>query len=669
MGVFRSDDRQGQNGDSGSGRCGSRVTGVAEIRAALERGDPGEAESLARAALDIDPEDALIHAFLGSILMQRGAAEEALLQYRTAAELQPEVGAFHNELGNALAFTGDLLAAEAALRRAGELSPDLPEIRNNLGNVFRAQGRGDAAATCYREALALRPDYPEALTNLGVVLQEADDLAGAREAYLKTLELDPNNAFAYTHLGVIQAAEGQLSAAEASHRAAIERRPHLAAAHSNLGIVLKDQGRLSEAYTAYQRAIELDAHDSGLCSNLLLARCYDPRIDEKLLYADHLSFAERFTPSEIPEFEATPASGGPIRIGYVSADFYSHSVASFIEPVIAAHDRSAFHVTCYADLTSGDAVTERLRASADEWRDVAAASDSGLWARIRQDRIDILVDLGGHTGHNRLGVFALRAAPVQLTWIGYPATTGLAQMDYRITDIVADPEGVADRWHTETLMRLDTGFLCYQAPMDAPAPAVPDAGRPLTFGSFNNFAKINPAVLDTWAALLKAVPDARLLLKSRPLADDGVRARLIGDLAERGISETRLSLHGRIASRAEHLALYGEVDVALDTFPYNGTTTTCEALWMGVPVVTMKGRRHAARVGASLLTHGGWPEWIAADPEDYVAIAAGLAGERPDPSDIRAQFAASPVMDARTFTAGLEAQLRALWGQHTGHDG
>jgi protein O-GlcNAc transferase len=635
-------------------------SGVSAIRTALERGDAVEAELLARDALELDPEDALLHAYLGSILMARGNVTEALPQYQMAIHLQPEVAAYYNELGNALAACGDFEAAAVALREAAKLSPELPEIYNNLGNVQRASGDRAAAAEDYRQALTLRPEYPEAWSNLGVVLQELDDLDGAEDAYRRAIEIDDGNSFALTHLGVVLAAKGKLTAAESAHRSAMESNPNLPAPYNNLGIVLKDQGRLNEALQAYERAMQMNPAEPSIRSNALLARCCLPNIREDGLFAQHMIFGERVETQRETEFDMSERLEARLRIGYVSPDFYSHSVASFIEPIIEAHDRDEFHVTCYSDVIGGDEVTRRLKASADMWCDTAQESDEELYQRILADKIDILVDLSGHTGDNRLPVFARRAAPVQVSWIGYPATTGLSRMDYRITDRWADPEGDADRWHSESLLRLECGFLCYRAPNDAILPEKPEDAA-LTFGSFNNFAKINEEVLDVWAALLRAEPAARLLLKCRQLADDGVRRRLVEAFGARSVSADRLLLHGRVASRTDHLALYGAVDVALDTFPYNGTTTTCEALWMGVPVVTMTGSRHATRVGESLLRRGGWDAWVARSTDEYVEIACELVRNRPTPSEVRDQLASSSVMDGKVATAALETSYREIW--------
>ncbi len=633
---------------------------IPKIRAALDAGDLETAERLARAVIDANSKDALAHAYLASVLVGKGIAKEALTHYRAAVAIHPSEAIFHNELGNALARLGEFEEAERSLREAVRLSDASPEINNNLGNILRGLGRHLEAIEQYQEALRLRPDYSEAQTNLGVVMQEVDNLTGARFAYEAAIAMDPSNAFAYSHLGLIAACEGRLSEAETLHRKALEIAPGAVVAQANLGILLKDQGRLKDAQAAYVRAMELDPHDAGLHSNLLLTQCFGPTTDEKMLYAAHRAYGERQEINREGSFVVTPREDRRLRIGYVSPDFYAHSVASFIEPVIKAHDRARFCVICYSNLLRGDYVTARIKSAAEVWRDTASSSDADLINLIRADEIDILVDLSGHTANNRLPVFARRAAPVQVSWIGYPATTGLSRMDYRITDDWADPKGVSDQWHSEALLRLDSCFLCYQAPSEAPEPGTDRVG-PTTYGSFNNYSKINDGVVDLWAALLVQEPEARLLLKSRQFADIEVRDSLIAAFEAKGVAKRRLELHGRIEAREDHFAHYRTIYVALDTFPYNGTTTTCEALWMGVPVVALRGDRHAARVGASLLSAAGKNEWIAETQIEYLEIARKLSKSRPSRVELRASLAASSLMNVRCHVLALENAYCDIW--------
>jgi predicted O-linked N-acetylglucosamine transferase (SPINDLY family) len=356
-----------------------------------------------------------------------------------------------------------------------------------------------------------------------------------------------------------------------------------------------------------------------------------------------------------------------LRIGYVSPNLGSHSVSYFIEPVLAQHDRSAFEVYCYHTGPYCDETTERIEASVDVWRQVDALGDDALAKLIADDRIDVAVDLAGHTLLGRLAVFARRPAPVQITWLGYPNTTGLSTLDYRISDAIADPEPAADARHTERLLRIPGSFLCYQPPLDAPDVAHRETGAgEIVFCSFNTVQKVNDKVIALWARVLNAVPGSRLLIKGgRVLEQQSVAQRLRDAFDAHGIDASRLELHAWIEERADHLALYGTADIALDTWPYNGTTTTCEAMWMGVPVVTLVGESHMSRVGATLLEAVGLNALVARTPDDYVASAAALASDiarrRALRATMRARLSASPLLDHAGFTRKLEAAVRGAW--------
>jgi predicted O-linked N-acetylglucosamine transferase (SPINDLY family) len=626
-----------------------------------QTGDLDGAENHAQTALDYRPDDAVTMAYLGAILMAKGQEGDAVAAFRRAVDLRPGDAVLLNEYGNALAATGRGQEAITVLRQAVSVRDDIPEIHNNLGNVLRTAGRLTEAADCYRTALTLRPIYPEALNNLGVVMQEQGNIDSAIDALSQAIAIDPDNALLHTHLGTAYAAVGRLSDAVEAHRKALTLDPDLAAAQNNLGIALKDQGLLDEARDAYTRSLEIEPDAPEVHSNLLMCLSYDPAVDGASLLAAHRAWAAKHERPVAAAFDRTAEPDRVLRIGYVSPDFWTHSVAYFIEPALEYYDRDRFHVTCYADVERPDATTARLRDYVDRWHETAALSDDELFDLIRADGIDILIDLAGHTANNRLPVFGRRAAPLQMSWIGYPATTGLAQMDYRVTDEWADPAGETDAYHSETLLRLQRGFLCYTPPADAPAPAADRGDRPITFGSFNNLSKVTDAVIALWSEILHEVPDARLLLKSRQLADEGVRRRIVDAFAEHLIPEERLDLHGRLASRGAHLELYGAVDVALDTFPYNGTTTTCEALWMGVPVVTMAGDLHAGRVGASLLHQCGLDDWVAATPENYVSLALAIAANLPERRILREWVAESGLTDGPAFAVAWEEALREVW--------
>ena len=629
------------------------------LRDALAAGDMETAERHASAALRDDPADAMLRARLGSIELALGRIDDAVANLKLAVEASPEVGVLWNEYGVALATAGAAREAEIALRRALALVPEIPQIHNNFGNVLRGRGAYREAVVSYRVALERRPDYAEARGNMGVALQEAGDAEAAIACFEAVLESEPNDGATWTHLGAAMAAQGRLVEAEAAHRKAIALRPGSPDAFNNLGIVLKDQGQLVAAREAYKAALERDPADAGAHSNLLMCLCYDPAISADDTIALHREWAVRHAPAR-PVEPFDQHDEGPLRIGYISPDFRDHSVAYFVESVFANHDAGRVSLHAYSDVSEADATTERLRGHVAHWRDFHGLDDGTLYRRIRDDRIQVLVDLAGHTANNRLPVFARRAAPVQVTWLGYGMTTGMPQMDYQLSDDWVDPPGHADDWCTEDIYRLPAGFMSYTPPQDVALPAR-HSGRPLTYGSFNNLSKVNSDVVALWARVLDAVPQSRLLLKSRQLADPMICDRLRRAFETSGVTPDRLIFKGRTATRAEHYGLYGEIDVALDTFPYSGATTTCEALWMGTPVVGLAGDRHVGRFGITFLTRAGFPEWVAGSPEDYVAIAAVLANETPDPTTVRTKVGASMLVDGARAASDLEDAYRAMW--------
>ena len=354
-------------------------------------------------------------------------------------------------------------------------------------------------------------------------------------------------------------------------------------------------------------------------------------------------------------------------MGFVSADLRTHSVAWFLLPLLRALDPRRVQAVGYANGGREDAMTDRLRSACTGWRRIESMSDAQVVEQVRADGIDLLIDLSGHSAGHRLGVFAQRAAPLQATWLGYPNTTGLATVDLRLVDAITDPVDTAQALASERLLRIDEGFLCYRAPEDAPEPAQRDAHAAPTFGSFNNLQKISPSTVDLWAAVLSAEPEASLLLKAGGLEQASVQARLQAVFASRGIAPARLCFLPRTAGVAEHLAAYGEIDVALDTWPYHGTTTTCEALWMGVPVITRVGDRHASRVGASLLTAAGCAEDVAGDTGGFVGAARrALARVRSDTQSraaLRARLAASALTDAAGFADRFTRALEQAWAE------
>ena len=464
-------------------------------------------------------------------------------------------------------------------------------------------------------------------------------------------------------------AAGALDAALDCYEACVRDHPASLDAHLALANALAQAWRVEDSIRAFHAALSAAPDNTEVFSGLLLYSHYAAAPDASALYALHRRYGHLV--SEKTARQRPPVHPDPmdtermLRIGYVSRNLSAHSVGYFIEPVVAAHDRSRHRVYCYYGHPASDDTTARIARAADVWVPVHGMADDALAARVREDRIDILVDLEGHTKLNRLPVFARRAAPVQITWLGYPDTTGLDAIDYRITDATADPPPHAEARHSERLLRLDAPFLCYRPPADSPPVRPRGPGSAVVFGSCNVLLKVNPPLLALWARILEGVPDSRLLIKSSLLDNAEVAGRLLAQFRAAGIAPGRLDLRGWAADRVGHLGTYDGIDIALDTFPYHGTTTTCEALWMGVPVVTQAGTLHMSRVGASLLRAAGLADLVADNADDYANIAIALARDPARRTALRGrmreQLAASPLLDHRAFVGKLEAAYRQAW--------
>ncbi len=627
-----------------------------------------EAERMCHRVLGAEPRQADALHLLGAIAHQRGNHDQAVELIEEAVGVEPSRPDYLNTLGVAYQALGRVAQAEDCFRAALSVKVDYPAAHNNLGIALRNLARLQEAEDSFREAVRLQPGYAEAHNNLGNVLRELGRLEEAERNFRLAIRTRPDYAEAHGNLGIVLRGLGRLDDAERSARRAIALKPDYAEAHNDLGAALFGLGRLPEAERSYRAALALDPSLAIAQANLAyLLNCVSGRSAAEI-YAEHREFARRFCP--LADTRPHRNAADPerrLRIGYVSADLRHHSVAFFIEPVLASHDHGKFEIFCYCNLTRSDSVTQRLKSCAEHWREVFALDDDALVKLIREDGIDILVDLSGLSANNRLTAFARKPAPVQVTWLGYPNTTGLAAMDYRLTDSIADPEGATERFHVEKLVRLANGFLCYRPPSDSPQVGeLPSlrAGH-VTFGCFNHLPKLTPEMIALWARLLGALPGARLLLKSFGLAAQSARRALRARFAQHGIGAERLELCGPVDALAGHLGRYNEVDIALDVFPYNGTTTTCEALWMGVPVVSLAGRTHASRVGASLLHCVGLSEFVAQTPDQYLDLAAGLARDPARLAALRAglreRMRASPLADAQRYTRDLEAAYRYMW--------
>lgn len=558
--------------------------------------------------------------------------------------------------------------AAAVAERAASVQPTSAATLNLLGVALRQCGRLADAIARLRTAVKLDPSFFDAQTNLGSALLDAGDHDGALACYAKALELAPRAAAAHNNLGNLYRELRRPTEAIAAYRAALALDPKHAWAHANLGNMLRDLGDADGAIAEFRASIALAPNRAEVWSNLLLTLNGSDRATAAEIAAEHRAFGAHFArllPPLPPRAEPAVAPSR-LRVGYVSADFRRHAVATFFEPLLDAHDRSRFEVFCYYNQPRGDEVTERIRRRAEHFVPVSGLNDRQLAERIRHDGIDILVDLTGHTAGNRLPAFFHKPAPVQLTWLGYLGGTGVPAMDYRITDRHATPEGALDAQGIEPPWRLPRTQWCYrpyeEAPAVGPLPAA-SAGH-VTFACLNSPGKTSPATLAAWSAILRALPDSRLLLLASPDAarGDALRQRFAQD----GIDAARIELVARMPV-AGYLALYNRADIGLDTFPFTGGTTTCDAAWMGVPVVTLPADRPFAGSGATILSNLGLPDLIATTSEGYVRVAVSLASNLDRLADLRAglreRMRASPLGDAAGFARDFEEALTTIWAQ------
>ena len=670
-----------------------------------ENGKLNEAVAAFRQAVTLRPDFPEAHSNMGSAMSLNGQREEAIASFRKAIALRPGYPEAHCNLGNALLEKGELDEAIAELRQATALMPDFPQARYALGIACHAKGQLDESIAAYRQAIALMPNYPEAYSNLGNVLRDKGLLDDAIVACQRAIDLKPDLVEAHCNLSNAFADNGRLDDAIAVCRKVITLRPSLPEGHYNLGNALKEKVRLNDAISAYRQAIILKPNYPEACTNLGSAFQAAGQLDDAIAsYRRAIALDPQLTKARSnlvfalnyhPEFDATKiaeehrrwgevhaeplrktiqphtndrSSGRRLRIGYVSPDFREHSVAFFLENVLACHDSAEFEIFCYASVARPDAVTARLRSLVPHWRNIIRLPDEEVAALIRKDAIDILVDLSGHTAHDWLLVFARKPAPVQVTWLGYTNTTGLRAMDYRISDARLDPPGISDQLHTEQIVRLPETFACYQPPAEAPETGpLPALSRGyVTFASFHTLAKLNDRLLASWAMILAAVPSSRLMLMAEGFRDPSCRERLAAFFVCKGVARDRIEFRETEPLR-QYLLRQQEVDVLLDSHPCSGHTIACHALWMGVPVVTLPGGTSCSRLVASVLGALGIPELVAQSPEAYVQISSTLASDLPRLSELRgtlrARMLGSPLMDAPRFARNVEAAYRTMWAE------
>jgi predicted O-linked N-acetylglucosamine transferase (SPINDLY family) len=606
----------------------------AQAVAAFQAGDLGRAEALCRKARKLAPGFHGSSLMLGVLLRRRGALPEAATEFVRATKLAPNDFSAHYEAGTTLSGSGRLPEGIGYLTQACALDPTSVAARVDLGTALRLARRPTEAIPHFREAVRLKPDFAPSHNNLGVALLDLFKLDEALVCFEQALALAPN----------------------------------LAEAHHNLANALKDLGRVSEAVIAYRRALALRPDDRNIHANLLFAMMFDPASDQRAILQEAKRFQARFLtlpPAQVLPPVVPDAGERRLRIGYVCADFREHVFMLLLPNLIRDHNRDEFEVFCYSNVQVPDAITELYVERADQFRSIAALDDDAAARLIRKDRIDVLVDLTMHMAHGRLGVFARRPAPLQVTWLGYPGTTGAESIDFRLTDPHLDPPGTDDLYTERTSRSLET-FWCYDPMLsDLPVGELPARKQGfLTFGSLNNFCKTNERTFALWAEVLRAVPGSRLVLLAPP---GSPRQRTCAFFEKEGVAAERIEFVD-FQPRTDYLKTYWRIDIALDPVPYSGHTTSLDAWWMGVPTVTLVWDTVVGRAGLSQAKNLGLDELIAESPAEFCARAVALGSDLERLASLRAtlreRLERSPLMDGRRFARNFEQTLRALFREH-----
>ena len=630
-----------------------------------------EADALYRQILASQPDHPGALQMLGVLAHQVGRNDLSADLFRRLISFEPQNAEAHNNLGVALAAEWKLAEAEDAYRRALALRPDFAQAHNNLAGVLRDQGKLDEAIVSYHRAIELSADYAEAHHNLGLALVQKGKLKEAIAAYQQALRLWPDWPDAIYDLGLAYHEAGNLDRASDCYRKALALRAEYFDALVGLARALKDSGEIEEAVERYREALQLQ-NDSRVHAALIFALHYLPDIDPGELLAEHRKWNELYAQPLAAEIRPHTNDRSPnrrLRVGYVSPDFSDHPVGRCLLPVLTHRDRAQFEIYCYSGVMKPDELTGKFKKQADVWREAHSLSHEDLARQIRDDRIDVLVDLAVHTAGSRLLTFARKPAPVQVTWLGWPGTTGMDAIDYRLSDPYLDPPASGDEFYSEKTMRLRDSFWCYEPSMgDVSVNSLPVRKNGyITFGCLGNFWKVNDSMIDIWARLLLQVPRSRLLIRA-PLG--GPRRRLIEKFNRRGIATDRIEVAERVPLQ-EYWELYHRIDITFDTTPYGGHTTAMDSLWMGVPVVSLIGRLPVGRAALSILSNLQLQDLAVPTSDQYVNVAANLAFNLPRLAELRSTLRQhlrdSALMDAPKFARNLEAAYRQMWHNWLSH--
>ncbi|EIC20523.1 O-linked N-acetylglucosamine transferase, SPINDLY family protein [Thiorhodovibrio frisius] len=626
--------------------------------ALLSLGRPQDALGAFDSAVALEPEDAILRFNRGNLLRQLGRYDQAILAFEAAINLQPNFAEGYLNLGLTLKDLERYDLALAAFDRVLRLKPGFAAAHNNRGIVLKELGRLEEALTAYDTALSLRPDFAKAHNNRGFVLKDLGRYTDALAACDAALQLQPDLADAYNTRGYVLKDMGRIAEALAACETGLELQPDLVDAHNNRGGLLQALGYQNEAIASYCEAIRIKPDYSLAHNNRLFALHYGERTPSGAIWAAACEFGDKFGKPRF--FDQEPFRGksdGRVHIGYVSGDFHNHPVGYFLESVLKNHDHKKFSVHCYDTQGAQDDLTARLKRHAQVWRSLVGINDAGAAEQIRSDEIDILIDLSGHTAHNRLLVFAQRPAPVQVTWLGYFGTTGLPTIDYILADryVVTETD---EQFFSEKIVRLPHSYLCFTPPTEnVGIKPCRSARNFIKFASFNNIAKLSDQTIWLWAQIILRVPNSQLVIRDKALGDATVRQRIIDRFAIQGVVQERLDIKPSLR-REEYLESYNDVDISLSPTPFGGGTTTAEALWMGVPVVCLRGGTWVGRISESIIKTVGLRDLVAETEEEYIHIATSLA-TRADQlhemrSGLRSRLENSPFCDCPAFTRDLE---------------